>query len=1012
MLSVTKGKQCGLAVTHVVMVLWIVSSVVEQPVLAAPSQTRASLEKDAVLATPSQAPSPLEDTAKSLPKNMLKRPRRESNLYKDATSVQYNSTTLDCSVEAVEPNIVGVIHKLVTEDNVKLILYSLSLANYTYDPLMSNMTVVYRGNSWARTTTTHGQTLLSLAFNYGALSMNTLTFGVESINVSLADSPYGCFGLLSEKPKIELILELLMKDFQSGQELRLTDDESICHQVVQASGSYVFFTYRCCKVSVDGVTIHCYIHDRNMWLQIIQISLLCVKIFGFFFGAKIAQGILAKSHLDSIPYVVKLKEPLIKVICITYGKDEGTIKATRTLDLREINHFKKFGESLRTCKYTEGQPLSIKIWRYEIAVDYGRLLVENKIPLGLLRSLSNAVFLCGFKDIAVCKPCCDAPLFPCFLQDKIKWITFWKPIGYFLMLLCIPFIFYLRLVVFYMFEKQEILYRQMVAARNNLQMPTKFNLVYYVLPTHPACITLYVLCIITLIVVGSLAITGDQKKFERIVFTSFADLDRVSLIKVFEVIVRKYITPFRKLGLAGCIVAPICWLFLTVVYLPVYIFVCLPLTHVTFRIIQHSFEVLRRPSTATGDEKCPTPRRKSLTQLKIRQKTVDQRFLLNELTVTKEAMHSRMLVSGEKAMKGNPLRVCFRVLAIVLLLVTLYGVSLLTAECIGFIAEIITFTLMGIIVNAGVYLKYVSFIFMVFMYSSNCYSDVYKKYLRLNKALFTEVKGRVSDDVDEVSRQTSDLQENTAFQACMNSQQAAHETPDDVSKRKGLFWDLNDIILFIDKYDMPRLPKLLFDRACQVQVAGSPGPVYLSMLAATKQFICMVLFLIFIVMVVLSFGSIYQISSTNQMLATIAGGVLPLLMRMFLNPSGPSIELGSVSFRTKLEEVIDNFRDEWPMCDFPFEPHEPEVSAEGTSRDSSSCGSPETQEDNLNGEDNGRDVSDGTSIKEHLPDGVDIHIIMLKPKVWRQSTTKFTVSLFRKDKENCMTPIMCFLCSR
>ena len=63
--------------------------------------------------------------------------------------------------------------------------------------------------------TRHGQTLLSLAFNYGVLSLMTLTFGTERMRVELRDEPLGCITWpRTETEKLKMVLYLLMRDFR------------------------------------------------------------------------------------------------------------------------------------------------------------------------------------------------------------------------------------------------------------------------------------------------------------------------------------------------------------------------------------------------------------------------------------------------------------------------------------------------------------------------------------------------------------------------------------------------------------------------------------------------------------------------------------------------------------------------------------------------------------------------------------------------------------------------------
>ena len=72
-----------------------------------------------------------------------------------------------------------------------------------------------QGDTWARVSSVHGQTLLSLAFNYGILSLKTLTFGTDVLDVNVEDQPLGCMLRLKEDDKVETVLHLLMRDFKA-----------------------------------------------------------------------------------------------------------------------------------------------------------------------------------------------------------------------------------------------------------------------------------------------------------------------------------------------------------------------------------------------------------------------------------------------------------------------------------------------------------------------------------------------------------------------------------------------------------------------------------------------------------------------------------------------------------------------------------------------------------------------------------------------------------------------------
>lgn len=266
--------------------------------------------------------------------------------------------------------------------------------------------------------------------------------------------------------------------------------------------------------------------------------------------------------------------------------------------------------------------------------------------------------------------------------------------------------------------------------------------------------------------------------------------------------------------------------------------------------------------------------------------------------------------------------------AATLCVTALYSILIVLSECVGCLVEMFVFTLMGIIVNAGSLLKFVALAVMLVAYSYDCFNNVEKKYLKLNKALFSEVKGRIKD-LEKVTSLPSFLQENRGFKSQELSEQADYETSDDVAVTPARHWLINDLVLFIDNEDMPRIPRKLFEDVCRIRVAGVPGPIYRGHLDAMKHFLKIVVFIFFVFVVIMSFGRVYQVSSTNQMIAALAGGSLPFILRTVMQPEKPEIEIGTVSFKNQMDEIIKNFVQCWPIYDLPLE----EYTAEDEEKD-------------------------------------------------------------------------------
>ncbi|CAH1797727.1 unnamed protein product [Owenia fusiformis] len=255
----------------------------------------------------------------------------------------------------------------------------------------------------------------------------------------------------------------------------------------------------------------------------------------------------------------------------------------------------------------------------------------------------------------------------------------------------------------------------------------------------------------------------------------------------------------------------------------------------------------------------------------------------------------------------------------VLYLIGIWTTMLLVSECFGFGFEVVIFTVIGLIVNAGSILRYLSIMFLLFVYSYDCFHNVYLKYLSLNKPIFKDVFERVKDDVTEVTKLPSRLQENRGFKSKVITEQGDHEEPDKLSSERSMHWNVNDLVLFVTKYDLHYLPVKLFYAITMIEVAGAPGSVYKSMLHAWRRFGQIVIFLGFLVMAVNIFGSIYKVGSMSQTLATLTGGIFPFILRNFVSSEAKPIELNSITFRRKVDEVIAHYKEDWPISDLPFE---------------------------------------------------------------------------------------------
>ena len=217
-----------------------------------------------------------------------------------------------CRLTTTDPNQHKKVTRMLTEDKVTLIEYRLKFKDYSENPLKINVAGTYDAKKWSRVTTAHGQTLLSLAFNYGVLSMKTLTLGTETMDVELQDSPPGCMATVSDRIKIDSVRHLLMRDFDADGPVTAVDESRVCRETIDDDDGYARFRHNCCYQNSITARIECTRNIGNVWLNLLY-SMLTVVRFGLLcFGPSIFISAIDSMSKDYIPYVVRLTAKLEK----------------------------------------------------------------------------------------------------------------------------------------------------------------------------------------------------------------------------------------------------------------------------------------------------------------------------------------------------------------------------------------------------------------------------------------------------------------------------------------------------------------------------------------------------------------------------------------------------------------------------------------------------------------------------------------------------------------------------
>ncbi|CAG2236507.1 unnamed protein product [Mytilus edulis] len=197
--------------------------------------------------------------------------------------------------------------------------------------------------------------------------------------------------------------------------------------------------------------------------------------------------------------------------------------------------------------------------------------------------------------------------------------------------------------------------------------------------------------------------------------------------------------------------------------------------------------------------------------------------------------------------------------------------------------QVAVYTMIGLILNSSHAMQYISTFSLAYLYYNTCFGGISKIFLKYNKAVHSILYKENKKQVDRVAREHCKDQKNTAFKTALKSGDQHDVTQYRSNQKTEMRTDFgmpklktNKIILLLDRHDKQYITKKFFFEICKT--TDGPGPLVDHIIKAVRRFLTIGIFLVFVTIVVLAFGESYSISFSNQLLASLAGGVVPLIL--------------------------------------------------------------------------------------------------------------------------------------
>uniref|UniRef100_A0A0B7AZA9 Uncharacterized protein n=3 Tax=Arion vulgaris TaxID=1028688 RepID=A0A0B7AZA9_9EUPU len=789
-------------------------------------------------------------------------------------------------------------------ERAKLIEMRLHLDGHPTDMLHDVLKDVYNPYQWIRSTSRQGRSLLMLGDDYRYKSLSTLSIGVASLDVNVTDQPIRCIRGRSQEETLTIIRESFFRDFHDptdGKKGTFGLEDHMCNiQIINNLGD-AEFRYRCCQ-TITAANVSCHDLLQDQWVTFLLALIIIIKILVVLYSPLFVPDSLYRLKYVAGQYIYHVPDPplTLKVVVTTDPDQFGEMNQHKTVRLSRLKNMEYFKTMVSNPPWIPDKIYQVHIQDVKLSVKARRLLDSATVPVSCMTILYNNLLRCRIRRLESLSDCCASDVLGKF-NPGFKIIPWYKCMKLFaqlclLVVLATPWI--VRVVLYFLYEADVVENKIKAAQELGLKVQLPESVVLHLTPFHGLFIVAYIVFIIDSFVYGIIS-SGIKEKFKHVTKQCLRDMRERSRITILAWTTKLIVMPFKVFGIMGFIFFVPYVVILIIITFPLIAFYVFPTLNLSARLLIHFF-IFMCPRRVIGKFEQWSQRLAPVKQyLKIHEATANENFVKRHVHSTTDLI--------------------LQLIVIIMCLISVWSITLLLMELISFFVEIGVYTFMGLVVNAGVTLQYLTVLLLVFMYSKNIFSRVHRVYLSYHKVIHKQLMAMTKQEVTNVAAKEPIDQENTAFivQGELAANKPELSVPVIRIKNHKIQWLTYGMLVFLDSYDTPLIPERFFYETTNLNYFGCPGPIYRNVCSAVREFLKIVLFLLFVFVVVMALGDAYQISTTNQVLATVIGGFVPFIFRNVFNSSNAmdNIDTSCLQFKTELHKAINKFTQAWPVFD-------------------------------------------------------------------------------------------------
>lgn len=774
---------------------------------------------------------------------------------------------IDCKIDLAE-NTKSQLKKLISNTNVKVILLNINLSEKVPKNLLEKPVKLEHSNiyffkqlHWQMVRFDVGQNLVFLFLKFTLLNLTKINIGFRLLDIELRTESPDCLNKTSQSDFIYLLRKTLLDNAVYHDSMN-EENLSVCNQIItERHGIADFQTICYTKESESQISCH-FLMESHGWkyLSIFQdiIAIATLLIVPFFIPRRLYE---VKRHT----YLLYLPEKIPVTLKISETKPP--------IEAETENYTFPLKQYPNLAKRCQNSKREYEGWLKALYIDVNqrKIMTRGCAAAELSRVIYNKLFRCRHYSPEI-QTCLTTRLMPSV--ERYRRLTWYHCCRWFMKLIflvLLPLPWVLRLIIYYRFEAKSITQKISAIKSLNLKQTYKGTILNYIPPLHWTFLFIYSLYFLDIIFFGIFN-SERIKKLTNTIKLALRDMNEYAKFENIVFHVKFLLYPLQRFGLAGLVIAPVFWFITIPMTLLFYCFYLIPMVNLIFRLLS---KILFYCSS----------------------------FILNKC----------------RPIDGDNISLKKRIINFImtfLLLLTVVSASVLLTECICFLVMAVFHSFIIVIIKANEALPYVSLGFLVIFYFFENINSVRNDYDNFQRNITDKVIEEISDISYTISNTKQSQLGNTAY-TIKDSSLSFQES----KVGKGLIYNSLSLLLFIDSRHRPHIPERFFYSICHLPFESCPGSLTKCYLIALRNYAVILVFLYFVFIVVQTFFGLYNVSSTNQMLATLAGGFLPLFIRNLIkmNTQTREVDMETIAFRAHFTRTMQEYAEDWVVNDFLIE---------------------------------------------------------------------------------------------